>query len=152
MPLGKTIAMRVIEKMAGKGMSGRAIIRMFQARGGAMRRIDAIDYIRQTEGRVKYQPLIEKLGFDQSVPRAWMVEADLGNQGKYRVFGKATFYDELEGKPYEQLVSFYTDDYSATGEYGMAFADHFGGIYKQEEFEFIEFTQAGLEHNKGWTY
>lgn len=152
MPLARSIAMRVIEKTVGKGMTGRAIIRRFQAVGGKMRRDDAIGYIRKLENRVKYEPQIRKLAFDSKVPKAWMSETDLGNQGKYRVFGNATFWDEELQDYYQQKVSFYTDDYSQTGEYGVGFGKHFGTLYQEQDLEFIEFEQAGLEHNIGQTY
>ncbi len=152
MPLAKAIAKTVIEKTVGMGMSGRAIIRRFQALGGKMRREDAINYIRKLESRVKYEPLIQKLNMNQTVPRGWMVETDLGNQGKYRVFGQATFWDEQTQDYFQQRVSFYTDDYSNTGEYSDAFGKHFGSLYQEEDMEFIDFKQGGLEHNVGWEY
>lgn len=152
MPLARSIAMRVIEKSIGKGMSGRAIIRRFKAVGGKWRRDDATTYIRKLENRVKYEPQIRALGFNEKVPRGRMIETDLGNQGKYRVYGEASFWDEeLEGY-YNQTVSFYTDDYSETGEYGEAFGKHFGTLYQEQDIEFIDFEQTGMDHNEGQAY
>ena len=152
MPLGRSIAMRVIEKTIGKGMSGRAVIRLFQKHGGQMKRTDAITYIRKLEKRVLYEPQIRKLAFNAKVPTAWMSETDLGNQGKYRIFGNATFWDGEAQDYYQQKVSFYTDDYSETGQYGVGFGDHFGALYQEQDLEFIEFEQAGMEHNIGQPY
>jgi len=152
MPLGKAIAQDIFKAMAGKGFSAARLISYAREAGGTYRRQDMLADIRKYEGRVKYQANIEKLGFDQTVPRAWMVDTPLDQPARYRVFGKATFYDEETDTYLQQTVSFYTDDLDTTGGYGSSFTDYFTGRYAEEDLEIAEFVQTGIEHNSGWSY
>ena len=110
------------------------------------------DDARKFTQRIKYQGSIERLNVNAMVPRGWMVETPLGQPTRYRVFGQATFYDELDERYYTQKVSFYTDDYTKTGNYGVMFEETYKQIYSNQQLEFMGFKTIGLEHNAGYGY
>jgi len=152
MSLARAIGRAVLREVAPQGLPINAMISLARAQGGSYRYQDMRDDARAFTDRIKYQGSIEKLSTNAVVPKGWMVETELSQATRYRVFGNATFYDNETNRYYQQKVSFFTNDLAETGEYGKAFFDQFTGTYQQEDLDLMEFKTIGMEHNEGWTY
>lgn len=142
----------ILQELAPQGIPINRMISIARASGGGYRYQDMRDDARKFTGRVKYQGAIERLSYNDVVPRGWMVETELKQPVKYRVFGKATFFDEESGQYLQKNVSFYTNDLAKTGDYGQSFFDTFQGRYESEDFPITEFKVTGMEHNSGFGY
>lgn len=152
MGLEKAIAKAIFRSMVGKGMGSNRLIRLAQSQGGSYRRIDMLNDIRKMEDRLKYEKQTLAIPFNEKVPRRLMIETDLKQQAKYRIQGYMTVYDEDTDSYLTQKASFYTDNYSETGDYAEAFTTAYWSKYQEEALEITEFQTRNVEHNKGWDY
>jgi len=152
MPLARAIGRAILRGLAPEGLPINAMLNIARQAGGSYRYQDMRDDARKFTERIKYQGSIERLNVNDVVPRAWIVETELNQATRYRVFGMATYYDDETDQYLQKKVSFYTDDYAKTGDYGQSFFDYFGGRYADEDLEIMEFKTIGLEHNAGWSY
>ena len=153
MPFAKAIGQAIFKQLAPEAMSAAAMIKVAQKLGGSYRRTEMLADIRQYTGRIKYQLNIESLRANSAVPRGWMVETTLNEPlAKYRVFGKAKFYDLRTGAVHEQTVSFYHDQLMFKSNYAITFNEFFKGGYNEQDMELLSFEQTALEHNLGQSY
>lgn len=152
MPLERAIGRAILRGLAPEGLPINQMISIARRGGGGYRYQDMRDDARRFADRVKYQGSVERLSYNATVPRAWMVEAELKQDVRYRVLGNATFYDEESGEYFSKKVSFYTDDYAKIGDYGQSFVDSFGELYQDQDIPLTEFKVIGLEHNQGYAY
>lgn len=152
MPLARSIGYNILKGLAGERLTLGKMISIARQAGGGYRYQNMLEDARKFTGRVKYQTQIERLGYDAVVPKAFMVETELEQTAKYRVFGQVTLYDEESDSYLTQNASFYTDDLDTVGNYGQAFENFYAGRYDEQDLEIAEFKQTGIEHNRGWDY
>lgn len=151
MGLAKTIGQTVLKKLAPQGLPIDTMISIARRAGGGYRYQEMRNDARVYSGKVKYQTLIERLGYDNRIPEAWQVSNDLKEQAKYRVFGKVTMYDEESGRYLTKNASFYTNELGTVGEMGGAFWDYYYGKYEEEELLLTEFKATGVEVDPHFT-
>lgn len=147
MSLQRAIGRAILRELAPQGLPANQVIRIAQGYGGSYRRQDMLTDYRKFADRMKYQARVQALPFDGAVPKSWMVQTELQQPTKYRVFGSATIYDWETDQAFTKTVSFYTDEWKTTGEYGVDFQDHFQMGYEDENLEVIEFQQIAMEHD-----
>lgn len=107
---------------------------------------------RQLQGLVKWQRQVEAVKPNQQIPRAFMSEADLRLDRRYRLHGYETYLDPETGEEVRKRISWYTN--SSLDKEGFEdeyFADRQRSeIYKG--LEVINIEVVGVEHNRTWGY
>ncbi len=150
MPLAKAIGQAIFKRLAPEMASAASMIRTAARYKGTYRKQDMLADIRQYTHRAKYQDRITALGGNVAVPRAWIGDVALKEPGaNYRVYGKATFFDERAGEYFDKTVSFYHTDFMDKNDYASEFGEFFKRKYEEEHMEVIYFEQTYMEHNKG---
>ena len=152
MELGRAIGRAVLRKLAPFDMSLSSMIRAARAEGGGYDNTEMLNDARMFTGRIKNEYHIRQLNTNEFVSKEYMVETRLSQPTKYRVHGMATFWDEESGTPYEQRVSFFTDDYAKLEEYEQGYFDTFSGTYKEQMLDPISYETRVIEHNIGYGY
>jgi len=152
MPLARAIGKAIIERLAPTGLSANRIIRIASSAAGGYRRTQMLDDIRVAGQRFKNQYFIEKLKSNEITPAGLMVEHDLEIDRKYRVYGKYSYYDEIEDKYFEETKSFYTDELKNTGAWTDEWTDAFREKYEAQGQDFMGFSVTAVEHNTGYPF
>lgn len=152
MPLERAIGRAILKGLAGENLPISQMISIARRADGGYRYQVMLEDARKFTGRVKYQTQVERLSYNAVVPRSYMIETSLNQDVRYRVLGKATFYDEESGQYFSKDVSFYTDDYAKVGDYGKSFSESFGEYYEDQDLPITEFKVIGIEHNAGYDY
>ena len=147
MPVYRSVAINIFKALSGEGLSINKMIGMVRDLGYGYHAQTMQDDARRALDLLKYEKSITRLGFDEYIPREQMIETELAQDAKYRVHGYMTVYDEETDTYLTQKASFYTDDYSRTGDYGQSFFDFYTGRYEQQDLEIVEFKTRAVEHN-----
>ncbi len=100
----------LIKTLIGQGLSSRGIMRNLRSIGESFRTTDMLSSIRTFRGIWKFQEQIERLIPERLIPRAFMIETEMGRGAAYRYFGEATFRITDTGETYTRPVSWYSNE------------------------------------------
>ena len=146
------IGMAILRDLAPQGLPINAMIRILRGQGATYHNQTMRDDARVLTGRVKYHEAIKNLTGNQVVGRGWMVEAQLKQPAKYRVFGEAEYWNPVTNQMDTKLKSFYTNDLKKKEWYESDFLEYQPVSETDPETRYYSFNQVGMEHNKGWDY
>lgn len=98
-----------IRSMIGEGLSGRGIMRALRGQGLRFRTTEMLASLRAIKGVWKFQEQIERLIPERLIPRAFMIEEQMGRGAAYRYFGEASFRVRSTGETYTKPISWYSN-------------------------------------------
>jgi len=81
-----------------------------------------------------------------------MIDSDLRQPYKYRVYGKSNYYDPDTDSYVTVTESFYTDDLAKKGDWEQIYSDSYDNRYPVGGMEFVNFNVTAGEHNEGYSY
>ena len=152
MPFARAVGRVIIKRLVPTGLGSNAILRAIQRSGNSYRRTDMLADVRQISGLHKYEKAVRNVGTNEVIPKGYMVNSDLKQPYKYRVYGKTNYYDPDTDSYVTVSESFYTDDLAKKGDWEEIYSKSYDDRYPEGGMEFTNFNITSIEHHVGYSY
>jgi len=117
--------------------------------GYCYRTSEALEDFRRWKGTLKYQYATERLAESSFIPERLIVDTDLHNPYKYRVFEMVKMRNVETGQEMWGMKSHFSDNYLTKGGYAWEFVEEFNKRYEGYEWQAVEARVVNLWHNVG---
>ena len=140
-------------RWAKAGWSAGKIRRRLKERYGAAYRWTVLlsDY-REFQGMVRYEKQVTQYSGIKALPRSWMEEIRLRQARKYRLIGRATYFDSVTGREFTKNVSMYSDDRMSKDGWTSQFIDTKRVYEYRMDWAVVDVGWYVVQHNKGYDY
>jgi hypothetical protein len=159
MALNRAIFSLLVPQFVAQGLGANAILRsinpLLQAIpevGVGIQRQWGLDEIRRIGGKMKLQDAVEAWAEDVRPGRHLMVETELKQAYKYRVYGSAMAEDVETGEISEHAVSMYTDNWIDKTEWEKEYLGDKALTESDPRFITTGVRWQSIEHNVGMAY
>lgn len=155
MPIGtiRAVARALMPQFVARGMTSNGIHTYLRnSFGSSYRNTVLLSDLREFRHVAKYQIQIEKLDKTKSMPRTYMLEAELRREKRYMVKGIVTKRNMDTGDETQEYGTMYTDEYG-TKEF---WSDKYMSYQVESESDpsnvVVGFDVIGVTHYKGRPY
>jgi len=142
----------IIKRLVPTGLGSNAILRAITKAGYSYRRTEMLADVRQISGLHKYEKAVSDVGYNEVIPKGYMIDSDLKQPYTYRVYGKTNYYVPETDSYITKTESFYTDDLAKKGDWEQIYGDSFDARYPDKDKEFVNFNITSIEHHAGYSY
>lgn len=150
--VGRAMMTRMLPGWLNQGRSVTALYRHFVAEGAGYRKQTFLKDAREITGLMKKEKAVRALSSQVIPTKAHMVEMDLRRARRYRVFGRARYFDTWEDTESEQPISFYTDTLESKSDWEQRWSEEFQSDEKYERYHLRGMQITAIEHQKGAPY
>lgn len=148
----RALARSLYPTLARGGFGPGQVYNLLRGAGLSYRKQDVLSDYRSTAGLIKNEKPFRNLPDDVQPGRNVIVETDLRQDRRYRVYAEVTYYDP-EADIYDtQIKSMYTNQLQTKDQYAQAFDQFLVQRAYPTELDMEGVEIIGIEHNRGLNY
>lgn len=142
----------VIPGLVGQGFGVTRIVSQLRTMGLSYRRQDMFRDVNELRDLNLLKQPTQDLPWDSIPKRNVMVETELKQFRKYRIYANVTYRDVKTGAESRQIISFYSNERRTKDEWITEYIDMKTAADYRPDVYVAQMDIWGIEHNRGWSY
>ncbi len=149
---GRALFRLLAPGLISEGLSANAILRAARGMNIPIQRQWGLGVIREFKGQAVSQSRVIALRDETQLPTSYFAETQLKQPYKYRVFGEATYRNNLTGEVTTDFMSFYDDERLSKSEWANKWGRAMESRQYKPELDIIDINITSAQHFEGWAY